>query len=97
MQVEDEAGALGELRIDFEVAVHLQGHLLTDGQTQSVAFGEVVDLKEGLEYVLTSFFCDAATRVRHQELVRMRPALLELQVDVATLGRVLCGISQKVL
>ena len=33
MQVEDETGALGELRINLEVTVHLKGHLLTDGQT----------------------------------------------------------------
>ena len=30
VEVEDEAGALGELRIDVEITVHLQGHLLAD-------------------------------------------------------------------
>ena len=68
MQVEDEARAFGELRINLEVAVHLQRHLLADGQTEAVAFSEIMNLEEGFENILVAFFCDAATCVGHQEL-----------------------------
>ena len=85
MQVEDEAGALVILGVNLQVAVHLQGHLLTDRQAQSVALGEVVDLKERLEYILAPLFCDATTGIRHQELVGVRATLFELQMDRATL------------
>ena len=77
MQVEDEAGALGELGINLEVTVHLQGHLLTDWQAQTVTLGKVVDFEEGLEHIFATLFCDATTCVRYQELVRVRTALLE--------------------
>ena len=56
MEVEDESGALGELGIDVEVTVHLQGHLLADGESEAVASGEVANLKEWLEDVFTLQF-----------------------------------------
>jgi hypothetical protein len=56
VEVEDESGALGELGIDVEVTVHLQGHLLADGESEAVASGEVANLKEWLEDVFTLQF-----------------------------------------
>ena len=56
MQVEDEAGAFGEVGIDVEVAVHLQGHLFADGESKAIASSEVADLKERLEDASTVFF-----------------------------------------
>ena len=35
MEVEDEAGTFGELGIDVEVTVHLQGHLFADGEPEA--------------------------------------------------------------
>ena len=63
VEVEDEAGAFGELRIDVEVAVHLQGHLFADGQSEAVASGQVAYLAERLEDVFTLLLGDAAARV----------------------------------
>ena len=59
MEVEDEAGAFGELGIDVEVAVHLQGHLFANGESEAVASGEVTNLKEWLEDVFALLFGDA--------------------------------------
>ena len=56
VEVEDESGALGELGIDVEVTVHLQGHLFADGESEAVASGEVANLKEWLEDVFTLQF-----------------------------------------
>jgi hypothetical protein len=53
VEVEDESSALGELGIDVEVTVHLQGHLFADGESEAVASGEVANLKEWLEDVFT--------------------------------------------
>jgi len=69
VEVEDEAGAFGELGIDVEVAVHLQGHLFADGESETVASSEVADLKEWLEDVFAFLFRDAGASIRYQELV----------------------------
>ena len=52
VEIEDEAGAFGEVGIDIEVAVHLQGHLLTGGKAEAIACGEISDFKEWLEHIL---------------------------------------------
>ena len=96
VEVEDEAGAFGELGIDVEVAVHLQGHLLADGESEAVASGEVADLKEWLEDVFTLLFGDAGTSVRYEELIRVGTALLELEGDGSFCRRVQCCIVEQV-
>ena len=69
VEIEDEAGTFGELGIDVEVAVHLQGHLFADGESEAVASSEVADLKEWLEDVFALLFRDAGACIRYEELI----------------------------
>ena len=96
MEIEDESGALGELGIDVEVTVHLQGHLLADGESETVASGEVANLKEWLEDIFTLLFGDAGTCVRYEELIGVGTAFLEVEADASSCGSVLCGVGKQV-
>ena len=63
MQIEDEAGALGVAGVKIEVALHLQGHLLTNGQSETVTLGKVTHLEERLEEVVALLLGNAAASV----------------------------------
>ena len=96
MEFQHEASSLDVRCIYVQVTVHLQGHLLADGQSQTVARSKVSDLAEGFEDVVALFLGDAAASVRHQELVRMGTTLLIIQTD-GTAGRgVFSGIAEQV-
>ena len=94
-EVQDEASAFGKLGIDVDVAIHLDGHLLADGQAKSVASSEVANFKEGLENVLALLLGDDGTRVGDKELVLVGSAFLEFQPDVSVLGRIESGIVEQ--
>lgn len=96
LQVQHETNALREFGVDIEVTIHLDGHLLTDRQTKTIACGEVFHLKERLEDIFTLLFRDAAAGVGHQELKLVSATLFEGQDDVATYWRVLRGIAKQV-
>lgn len=83
---DDEAGAFGEFGVDGDVAVHLHGHLAADGEAEAVALGEVVELEEGFEDVLTLFLGDEVADVGDDELVLVCAALLEFEAYVSVLG-----------
>ena len=89
VDAEDEACAFGELGVDVELAVHLHGHLLADGQSKAIACGKVLDFDKGLEDVLAHFLRDDGACVGDDELELVYAPLLELQADVAALGGML--------
>ena len=95
MEVEHEACAAGELRVDVEVAVHLQRHLLADGQSKTVARGEVPDFKEGLEHVFVLLLGNVLASVRHQELNVRGPRFLNSKVMVPPAGVYSAALSSK--
>ena len=78
MQFEHKAGTFGKLRIDGEVALHLQRHLSTDGESETIALGEVTDFKERFEHIVALFLRDRLARIAHQELVGLGTTLLIL-------------------
>ena len=86
MQVQHEACTFRKLLVNLQITIHLQGHLLTCWKTQSIALSQVLYLQEGLEDVLVLLFRNMLTRIRHQELIGMRTAFLEVQPDVS-IGR----------
>ena len=92
MEIQDKARTLGELWIEIQIATHLQGHLLTDGKSQSVALRQVVDLEEWLEQIVALFFGNTAAGVGHENLIRVRTALLDIEPDVSACRCVLGGI-----
>ena len=92
MQLEDEAGALGEGGVEVEVAIHTQGHLFADRQSETIALGEVVNLEEGLEEVVALLLGNALTRVGYKELMTMLSALLIFEGYFTTLRSVFYGI-----
>ena len=49
MEIQDEASTFSEGRIDTNVAIHLQGHLLTDRQSKTIALCKVFHLCKGFE------------------------------------------------
>ena len=95
MEIQHEAGALGERRIDAELAVHVQGHLSANRQAEAVAQGEVTDLHKRFEQIVALLFRDSVTRVRHQELVDMGATLLVFKPDRSACRRIFGRILQQ--
>ena len=95
MQFEYEAGTFGKLRVDGEVALHLQRHLTADGELEAIALREVEDFEEGFEHIVALFLRDRIARIAHQELVGLRTTLLILQRDGAFLVDMLHSIVEQ--
>ena len=102
VKLKDEARALGIGRVDGEVALHLECHLLTDREAETVACGEVANATEGFEdffAVVNAFFCardgDATACVGDDELVGVGTALLIVERDTTAFWGVEDGIAEQ--
>jgi len=86
MEIKGEACTLCEGGIDIEVAIHFLGHLLTDGQTETVTRREVTNLQEGFEHIIPFLYWYTFTGVRDKELVSMGPRFLNSRLMVPLAG-----------
>ena len=79
VQLQNEACTLRVAFVQRQAAVHADGHQGTDGQAQSVALRQVLDFAEWLEEFGVLPFGNAAASVRHDELVGVCAAFLEVE------------------
>ena len=96
VQLQHEACALCVAFVQRQATVHADGHQGTDGQAQSVALRQVLDFAEGLEKFGALLFGDTAAGVRHDELVGVCAAFLEVERHLAAVGRVADSVLQQV-
>ena len=96
VQLQNEACTLRVAFVQCQAAVHTDGHQGTDGQAQSVALRQILDFAEGLEEFGALLFGNAAAGVRHDELVGVCAAFLEIERHLAAVGRVADSVLQQV-
>ena len=96
MELEDEARAFGEGRVDIEIAIHVECHLFADRQSEAVASSQVANLEEGLEEVVALLLRDAGTSIGNKELVAVLSALLVFEGNLSFGRSILCSIGQQV-
>ena len=68
MEIKDETGSFGKIRINTKFPVHIQCHLTADRQTEAVARGEVADFHKRFEYIFT-LLRDNGIRVPFPQIV----------------------------